>query len=102
MLRLWCAALAGPLAWTAHNLLSPTLVSAACAWPPGVAVLHALTALTLGMALAGALVGAQLYVATTTDGARFVGGASTLLGALFALVIVAEGLPNFILDPCLS
>jgi hypothetical protein len=100
--RLWVAALAGPLAWTAHNLLSAALVSAACAWPQGVAVLHAITALTVAMALAGALVGAQLYVATTTDGARFVGGASSLMGALFALVIMAEGIPNFLLDPCLS
>ena len=101
MLRLWFAALA-PVAWTAHNLLSAAFVSPACAWPAGVAVLHAITALTVAMALAGALVGARLYVATTTDGARFVGGAGSLLGVLFALVILAEGVPNFVLDPCLS
>jgi hypothetical protein len=102
MLQVWAAALAGAVAWTAHNLLSAALVSFACGWPIGLVLLHALTVGTLAVALAGAVVGGRRFVAATTDGTRFVGGASVMLNALFALVIVAEGVPNLMLNPCWS
>jgi hypothetical protein len=101
-LQLLIAAFAGAVAWTAHNLLSAALVSLACGWPIGIVLLHALTVGTLVVALAGAIVGGRCFAAATTDGTRFVGGSSVLLNALFALVIVAEGVPNFMLNPCWS
>jgi hypothetical protein len=102
MRGVWFAAFAGAVAWTAHNLLSAGLVSFACGWPIGLVLLHGLTVGTLCVALAGAVVGGRRYAAATTDGTRFMGGASVLLNALFALVIVAEGVPNFMLNPCWS
>jgi hypothetical protein len=99
MWTLWLAAFAGPGAWTAHNLLSAALVSAACASVFGVLALHSLTVVTFGASVAGAAVGYRLR-ALEPGGARFVALGSAMLGTLFALVILAEGLPTLILSPC--
>jgi hypothetical protein len=99
---LWVTAFAGPVAWTAHNLLSAAVVSAVCASPQLFFVLHVLTAGTLLLAGSGAWIAGRRFAIAGGSGERFVAGGSSLLNVLFALVIVAEGLPNFVLDPCWS
>jgi hypothetical protein len=102
MAWVWFAAFAGPVAWTAHNLLSAAIVSFACGNPLGLVGLHALTAGTLLVSLAGAVAGGRSYMLQTASGTRFLGGVSSAMNVFFGVVIVAEGLPNFLLNPCWS
>jgi hypothetical protein len=107
--RLWIYVAVGPVAWTAHLLVSYLLLPVACA--TGLTVLlHMVTLLTaLPTAAAGALaLGAWLDLTTAAPGAERGSGrqrqwlalAAVLLDALFLLVIVLEGIPNFFLGPC--
>ena len=59
-LPLWFSLLAGPLAWTAHLLLSYALVPLACATGLTI-ILHAVTALTLAPTAWAGLVGYRLW-----------------------------------------
>jgi hypothetical protein len=93
------AALAGPLAWSTHNLLSVGLVPVACGLL-GMWVLHALTALTAALSASGVVVG--LVGDVHHPGQRFAVNTGILLDSFFVLVILAEGIPNFVLNPCLS
>jgi hypothetical protein len=96
---LWFAFLAGPLAWTAHELVSYVLVKVACS--------HGLLALEYLVTIAAlALTGAGLYVAvraprpsqSTPD---FILIAAIVLNALFAYAIVMESLPDLVISACL-
>lgn len=108
--RLWFAMLAGPIAWSAHLLLSYALVPIACdtGWAFLLVVVTAITAL---VALAGAFVSRRLPQSGASETAdarltnasermRFIVYAGFLSGTFFAVVIVVQGLPIFFLDPC--
>jgi hypothetical protein len=99
-LGLWFACFAGPAAWTFHSLLSEGLVPVACRvgpWP-----LDVLTVLMAGVAVAGVVVGAKRYAAEQHAGRHFVAGASILLDLFFAAVVVFEGVPSLVVNPCLA
>ena len=97
------AALAGPLAWFAQLCVGIAIVGDLCAaqtrWP-----FHATTAVALVACLAGTIVcwRRRPSARTTYDvPRRACASAGVLLGAFFALVIVALEIPGVVLDPCL-
>ena len=108
--RLWFAMLAGPIAWSAHLLLSYGLVPIACdtGWSFMLVVVTVVTAL---VSLAGALVSRRLpggdtsntpdaRLANASERTRFITFSGVTSGIFFAVVIVIQGLPIFFLDPC--
>lgn len=107
---LWFAFLGGPIAWSAHLLSSYPLVSVACdlgATTP----LHLITALTAAIAAAAAVVGWLSFRRVRAGGpsglgdafarARFMALSGLILGLFFTFVILVEGLPPLLQDPCL-
>ena len=100
-LPLWFAAFAGPTAWTLHSLLSVALVPVACAATGGW-LLNAVTLLAEALALAGVVVAVLGYAASRRPGRHFVAGTSIVIDAFFAFVILVEGVPVFVLNPCWS
>lgn len=108
--RLWFAMLAGPIAWSAHLLLSYALVPVTCdtGWSFLLIVVTVVMAL---VSLASALVSHRLpgddtgetRDARTTNASErthFIAYAGFRSGIFFAVVIVVQGLPIFFLDPC--
>ncbi len=109
-LQLWASWVLGPVAWALHLLGSYMLVPWVCAtghhW-----TLHMFTLLTLVVSLIGVWlawrqwgkVGRHWPGGSDRRASRFrfmaVGG--IILSALSALLIVAEGIPNFYLGACL-
>ncbi len=101
--RLWFGFLAGPIAWSLHELVSYVLVKVACETGFGL-LLHLVTLATL------ALAGAGMYVALKRHGARieppraaadFLSGAGFLVSALFGFAILMEGVPSAVVNACL-
>ena len=97
---LWFGVLAGPVAWTLHELLSYALVRLACANNTGF-LLHIVTLGTLAIAAAGAFVAFRAYGAEALEEARFLAGAGVLVSGLFMFTILMEGIPNAVVSPCL-
>jgi hypothetical protein len=100
---LWFAFLAGPLAWTAHELISYALVRPACsANALIVEYLVSLAALALagsGILVAGRSHGWRARVPRST--AEFVLAAAILLDLVFGFAIVLEAIPEAVISPCL-
>jgi hypothetical protein len=107
---LWFAFLGGPIAWSAHLLSSYPLVSVACGLGSA-APLHLITALTALIAAAAAVTGALAYRRVREGGpgglgdafarARFMAIGGITMGAFFTFVILVEGFPPLLQDPCL-
>jgi hypothetical protein len=107
---LWYSLLGGPIAWSAHLLASYPLVSVACQLGT-TTPLHLVTAITAAIAAGAGLTGALVYrrVPRQSDAglgngparARFMALAGTFAGAFFTFVILVEGLPPILHDPCL-
>lgn len=98
--RLAFAVGGAPAAWASHLGLSYLIVPESCRWGTA-AALHAVTAVTFAVALASVVVAVRLR--STPDGgddARFAGTAGFIIGGVFLVAIVAEGLLPFLLDPC--
>jgi hypothetical protein len=97
---LWFAFLAGPAAWTLHELLSYALVKLACETGAGF-VLHLVSLLTLALAVAGAFAAVRIYQRESAPDARFLAAASGLMSGLFCFAILMEYLPDLAVSPCL-
>lgn len=106
---LWTALLAGHVAWSIHLIASYMMVHVVC--PGGQALwLHALSAGTLLLCAAGALLGWRLWRAAglqwpSRGGSRearaqFMAAAGFILSVLFGVVIIVEAIPNFLIHPC--
>jgi hypothetical protein len=101
------ALLGGPIIWFVHLVLSYPLVPHVCAtgwtW-----LLHAITLVTFAVALATSWVGRQDYrvlrdiedADRSTRRSRFVALYGIWSGIFWAVVILAEGLPVLVIDPC--
>ncbi len=105
---LWLGILAGPLLWFLNQQVNYLLVRWACS-SGHVIVLHAVAATCLvGALLAGKLALGNRRRLEETEGAeslqqeraRFMVVLGICSSFLFALVIIAQGIPNFILNPC--
>ncbi|HSH46317.1 MAG TPA: hypothetical protein VK966_10700 [Longimicrobiales bacterium] len=115
---LFFSLLGGPVAWTAHLLASYPLVPPSCEMG-STALLNVITAGTALLSAAAGAVGwwayrrlkpvrdAEREVPWPGDDppfawARFMAVAGAVLGAFFAYVILVEGLPPILQDPCIS
>lgn len=108
---LWFAVLAGPLAWMLGLNAGYGLVRVACA-RDGMLYLHAISLLTLLLALAGGWVARREWKRSggewpgeeggTLPRSRFMAALGLLASGLFALVIVAQWIASFFLNPCMG
>lgn len=107
-LALWTGWLLGPLAWGVHLMASYLLVSWVCAGG-GRWALHAVTVATAALALLAGLIAYVQWRPTRGGGqgghgarerVRFMAVGGTIISALMVLIIIAEGIPNFIVSPC--
>lgn len=106
---LWFGVLGGPVLWFTHQQVELVLVPWVCGhaqtW-----ILHAVTAACLaGVFAAGAVAwknrteNAPLdapEVPASRSRSRFMGTVGLMASVLFALVIIAQEVPNLLLDPC--
>jgi hypothetical protein len=95
---LWASFFAGPLAWSAHNLVSSALVSTACrlgAWP-----LYLITVVCEVAAIAGLIASVRHSGAESGQGQHFVAATAILVNGFFAVVVLVEGMPSLVLNPC--
>jgi hypothetical protein len=109
-LLLWIGWVVGPGAWALHLQGSYLLVSRACE-AGAVWMLHGTTLVTLLMSFAGAAVAWRQWSRAgrrwpgsgddQVSRIRFMAVMGLLISALSSLLIVAEGVPNFFLSPCL-
>lgn len=109
LLPLWFGILGPPAIWAVRLSASYVLVPYACAWDM-VSMLHGVTvAALLAAALAGVVAasrwrrvggGAELELGGRAARVRFMAISGMLSSAFFFLVMVAEGLANFFVDPC--
>jgi hypothetical protein len=107
---LWLCLLAGPAAWTVHLLLSYPLVPLVCATGLGI-LLHLVTLFTAVTTFAAGVIALRLWdrAARTARADDAPGTAATdylafsglLMNALFLFIILVEGLPNFLVNPCI-
>ncbi|HEX9937423.1 MAG TPA: hypothetical protein VGB15_09875 [Longimicrobium sp.] len=108
---LWFAVLAGPLAWMLGLNAAYSLVRVACA-KNSMLYLHAVSLLTLLLALAGGVVAWREWQRAgrewpgegggTLPRSRFMVALGVLASALFSLVIVAQWVASFFLNPCMG
>jgi hypothetical protein len=109
VLALWLGLLAAPLAWLVNLLLSYSLVLWACSTGRQ----YTLHLVTLAMLLLAAVGGVIAWRAWRQAGrewhneaggvlprSRFMAALGVLLSSLFSLVILAQGIPSFILPAC--
>lgn len=110
VVRLWVGFLGGPAAWFFHLMVSYALVRYVCR-SGAVWLLHLTTLVALGAAAAAIRLAWTSWrragepVETRGGGvegrSRFLALAGLLFAAFSALLVAAEGLPNFVLEPCL-
>ena len=108
-LALWTGILAGPVAWLLQFQIKYALVPWACA-SGHVFVLHLVTFGGLAIAAAGGFVAWREWQRSgrewpkTTGGpqmrSRFMAVLGLLISVLFFIVILAQGIPIFVLNPC--
>ena len=97
---LWFSLLAGPTAWTLHELASYVLVKLECASGLGF-VLHVATLGALALAGAGAYVAVGAYATDSDAERKFLAGTSLLIDGLFTFAILMEWIPATVVSPCL-
>lgn len=111
LLALWFALLAGPIAWMLGLNAQYSLVRVACA-KGNMLYLHAVTVLTLALALAGVWMAWREWHragrawpdehAGILPRSRFMAMLGLLAGVLFSLAIVSQWLANVFLNPCMG
>jgi hypothetical protein len=109
ILALWLGLLAAPLAWFVNQLLSYSLVLWACSTGRQY-TLHLVTLAMLLLAAAGGVIAWRAWrqagrewhneAGGVLPRSRFMAALGILLSSLFFLVILAQGIPSFILHAC--
>jgi len=106
---LWFGVLGGPVLWFTHQQIELVLVPWICGhaqtW-----MLHAVTVVCLAGVFAAGMVAAKNRrenapmdapeVPASRSRSRFMGSLGVLSSVLFALAIIAQEIPNLLLDPC--
>jgi hypothetical protein len=101
---LWIGVLAGPILWFVQMEANFVLVRETC----GTGRLNLLRGITVASAIIAMLAAMLAWrnFRTSANAAdnpglrRFMGSLGILVSLLFALVILAQGLPTFFIDPC--
>lgn len=104
--KLWAGVLIGPIAWALHLQISYMLVPWACenGWQ---FIMHLVTLGSLGLAIVGGLIAWSNLKRTgmqnggNEGSSRFLAYTGLLSSGLFMAVIIAQGIPNFIVSACL-
>jgi hypothetical protein len=106
---LWYSILIGPVIWAVDFAISYALVPHACSTGHDF-LLHLSGILSVIIALSGAAValrslaeiptGASMQGGAARDRARFMAMAGLVLSVTFALLIIAQEIPRFMLHPC--
>lgn len=106
--RLWAGLLLAPLAWAAHLTLVYAMSSAVCS-PPVLWPFFLASAAALATAIAGGWIAWGVWkrseyepeeAPTSRARGRFMTLGGMLLTGLFAVAIVAQTIPMFVLVPC--
>ena len=95
---LWVGVLGGPIAWALDLTIGYALGNARCTQPHTLMWLHALTGLSLAAILASAATAA--LSPRRNERAQSMAWLGMLMCALFALLVVATGIPRFLLHVC--
>lgn len=111
LIWLWFGFLGPPIIWAIRFTVAYALVPTTCS-AGGLLALNVVTLVALGgTVLAGIIAGSSLRRTGDQHGneghwawrrARFMALAGLFTSALFTAVIVAEGLANILVDPCLG
>jgi len=109
LLALWLGLLAAPVAWLVNLLLSYSLVLWACSTGRQY-TLHLVTLAMLLVAAGGGLMAWRAWQQAGSEWhneaggvlprSRFMAAMGILLSGLFFLVILAQGIPSFVLSAC--
>jgi hypothetical protein len=104
------AMLLPPIAWVLHHQISYLLTYWVCE-NGGMFLYHIITLVLLGLAGLGAYLGWKSWKesgsglksegGSVLDRSRFMGLSGMVLGVSFAVVIVAQWIPTFMLNPCI-
>ena len=110
-IKLWFALLAGPIAWMIGLTAKYAMVPFACGSTNSLAM-HAVSAATLLLTVAGAVLSWQLWQrsgrqwpderGTPVVRTRFMSMMGLMAGALFALAIIAQWITSAFLNPCMA
>jgi hypothetical protein len=106
---LWAGLLLAPAAFLLNLEVSYAVVTRAC-FEAGTGLIYLVQLVCLGVALLGAAVAWRVWRAEgagwpgqeggTAGRSRFMAGLGLMLSGLFTLVILAQGIPGFLLSPC--
>lgn len=110
LMLLWAGVLAGPILWFVNQQINLILVPWVCASDAYIA-LHTVSAACLGLTVAAGWVAwrnwkysrrvdAEEGLPATLLRAQFMSALGILASGLFTVVIIAQALPNFVLDAC--
>lgn len=107
LLSQWAGVLLGPLGWALHLQVSYTLATFACEDVYRLS-LHATSLVSLLIAFAGLYFGWRNWQASRDAAppghrvarSRFMAASGVALSVFFAIVIVAQWIPMFFLEPC--
>ena len=106
----WAGVLLGPIAWAVHQQTSYALVRWACLTGNRM-ILHVVSLAFLLLAITGGVISWRLYLqvrekslahSDESDAPRpqFMSVLGMTTSIMFSLIIVAQAIPSFILDPC--
>lgn len=109
LLELWTGMLAGPIAWLLQLQTNYILAQLVCSRTSHV-MLHVITVVALLLAAGGGLIAWRSWQQAgrewpgESEGvvprSRFMAVVGLLTSVMFFLVILAQGIPSFILNPC--
>ena len=101
---LWIAVLASPIAWFVNLEANYALASLTCLWQWRVVVLL-VSAATFAIAVGSGFISWSQWRHLAGDGpvdarARGMAAGGAVLGSMFAIVIIAQAIPNLMLPGC--
>ncbi|HUP40475.1 MAG TPA: hypothetical protein VM115_10175 [Vicinamibacterales bacterium] len=104
-LKLWAGILAGPIAWIAQLALVYPIAQLTCHSgfaPQHPGMIHLISSAALAVTVLGLMASWPLRGESSAQRERFMANLGLLIGALFALVVIATWSPVFLMMNCES